>query len=132
MMPRGSHWPHSMRVVRVLVSMNRTTEDGRQTTDQVRAKERIKRTSKKSPVFICPPSSVRCSLRRHAQRVVKLDGFPVEIAVLDHVACQCGVLRRIAELLRERQRGGEALARRLGQPLQHWRVEDAGRDSVDA
>ena len=56
----------------------------------------------------------------------------VEIAVLDHVAHQRGVLRRLAEPLRKRHRGGEALLRGLRQRLQHRRGEDAGRDRVDA
>ena len=58
--------------------------------------------------------------------------FAVEIAVLDHVAHQRGILRRLAKQLRERHRGREALLRGFGQRMQHRRGENPGRNAVDA
>src|ERR1700726_2534674 len=76
---------------------------------------------------VCPPSS-----GTHSQRAVEADDFAVEVAVLDHVADEGCVLRRLAEQLWKRHRGGEALLCSFRQRMQHRRRENPRRDGVDA
>ena len=60
-------------------------------------------------------AAVRASARRHPQRAVEPDRLAVEHPVLDDVARQLRVLRRLAEALGEGHAGAELLARLLGQ-----------------
>src|SRR5690606_8352734 len=71
-------------------------------------------------------------LRRQAQRAVEADGLAVQHRVVEDVAHQERVLLGAAEAAGERHRGGERGLRRLGQPAQHRRLEDAGGDRHDA
>src|SRR6187455_2456574 len=81
--------------------------------------------------FAAPRDDFILSFRRHAQRAVEADHLAVEIAVLDDVARQRGVLFGLAQQLRERDRGGEAFLHLLGEPEQHGGEKNAGRDGAD-
>src|SRR3990170_1839702 len=72
------------------------------------------------------------STRLHAKRAVEPDHLAVEITVLDDVEHEGGELRRLAEQLGKRNRGGEALLRFLGKRREHRRHEDTGRDRIHA
>src|ERR1700731_1621087 len=80
------------------------------------------------------PSSVACppSSGTHSQRAIEADDFAVEVAVLDHVADERSVLRRLAEQFWERHRSREALLRGFRQRMQHRGGENPRRDGVDA
>src|SRR5512134_1292550 len=72
------------------------------------------------------------STRLHAQCAVETDDLAIEVAVLDHMQHERGILRRLTEKLRERHRGREALLRLLGECGQHRRQEYAGRNCIHA
>src|SRR5580693_2752576 len=102
MMPAGSQSPHSMRVLRVLPTI-------------------LARSHVTASTRYC----VDMLPRRHAQRAVEANDFAIEVAVLDHVPHQRRILRRLAEQLWKRHRGGEALLRLFGQGMQHRGGEDS-------
>src|SRR6267154_9988 len=87
-------------------------------------RERIDRAcGSRSRIALAPKSGARLSgmtfaslrsLGRHAQRAVDADHLAVEIAVLDDVARERGILLRLAEHLRERHRDRETMAHFFG------------------
>src|SRR5665213_1140749 len=89
-----------------------------------------------SPHWICTSrrwTNMRWTLfRRHAQRCVEPYHLAIEIGIVDHVHRERSELFRLAETMRERDRGGKRILRLLRQPPEQRSEEQAGRDGENA